>query len=116
MDVGDLSYHRRPCQGPQWCQWPVLPPKAIWMSVVHTAAKGHVSVHGPVETGGRVDGVHVTTEGHIEVHGLCCYLKLWPGCCQRSCCICGLCTMMMSVVLVAAKLMFMVYSATRTSP
>lgn len=55
---------------------PGLPLKAMKMSAGHTAAKGHVSVRGPAEISGHVDGFRVTTEGHIEVHSLGC-LKPW---------------------------------------
>jgi hypothetical protein len=54
VDVCGLCYHGRPCdvwvqcfylklcwyQGPHWCMWPVLPPKAMMMSLVSDTAKG----------------------------------------------------------------------------
>lgn len=44
---------------------------AMPMSMIYTAAKGHVWVCGPPSARSvLVSVVHVTTQGHVDVHGL----------------------------------------------
>lgn len=65
-----------------------LPPEAMFMcivhtaamamleSVVHVAARSHVDVPDPAVAGAMLMSVaHDTTKGHGDVRGSCCHLK-----------------------------------------
>jgi hypothetical protein len=65
------------CQRP-WCEWPVLPPKALVMlsqSMLLLEATSRPKVL--LQMGSVLMSVaHDTTDGHEDDWGLCCHLKL----------------------------------------